>query len=254
MENKEEWQELNQWAENKKAEKIEKYGIDISYQDLQEKNRNIDNMQKVLKPIGKTMKVIFVLVILSIIILVVSMIDVNFSNLKSADIDSIDEQYSIKTEIISKDIDKNENGKYILGVKTCKNIQFTAIRENKKLLEDFKANYQKYIFNSWNNPIKEKFEVAQTVNEKGLLSYQNYIIVNETTELETVTEYLIEFLEYAEKWNKENKVVKVWQQKQGQFIVPIEIYIKVKEKIIYPYNAMFQTKEEIRQEARKGEI
>ena len=90
------------------------------------------------------------------------------------------------------------------------------------------------------------------LDENGMLNYEIYINVDKVGDIEQATEYLINFLEYAEKWNKENKIVKISQQKNNQFVVPIwRIYIKIQEKRIYPYNMMFQTADEIREEVKK---
>ncbi len=83
------------------------------------------------------------------------------------------------------------------------------------------------------------------------MNYENFIEIQNEEELDRATEYLIAFLEYSEKWNKENKIVEIQWQKDGQFIVPIEIYIKMQEKIIYPYNTMYQTADEIRNEVKR---
>ena len=83
------------------------------------------------------------------------------------------------------------------------------------------------------------------------MNYENFIEIQNEEELDRATEYLVAFLEYSEKWNKENKIVEIQWQKDGQFIVPIEIYIKMQEKIIYPYNTMYQTADEIRNEVKR---
>ncbi|MCI8621249.1 MAG: hypothetical protein HFJ50_05920 [Clostridia bacterium] len=75
---------------------------------------------------------------------------------------------------------------------------------------------------------------------------------NNEEEVKEKTGYIIEFLKYAEKWNKENKIFKYKQQKNGQFVMPIRnIYIKIGEERIYPYNSLFQTEDEIMKEAMR---
>ena len=75
--------------------------------------------------------------------------------------------------------------------------------------------------------------------------------MNEDSEVEKATDDLIEFLKYAESWNKEKKIVRVWQQKEGQFVFPMKVGIQVRGQMIYPYTSMFQTEDAIRESAKR---
>ena len=155
-------------------------------------------------------------------------------------------------KIVSQETDENGNGTYLITLKNKKEIQFKAIKKYGDLKNDYEANYNKYVFEHWDSDIKEKFDIMEGLDENGMLNYEIYINVDKVGDIEQATEYLINFLEYAEKWNKENKIVKISQQKNNQFVVPIwRIYIKIQEKRIYPYNMMFQTADEIREEVKK---
>ncbi len=252
MEKNKDWEELEQWAENDKQTKIDTYKIDINDMD---KNKN--NVDKVIKFFGTTIKAstaFFIILGAILIFNILLLVDIGISNVKTmsnADINSILDLYgTIEKEIISKEVDENENGKYIFELKNNKEIRFTAIKNWGKISNDFTSQYQKYIFDNWNSDVKSKFEVSESIDENGMLTYENYISIEETSQISEATEYLIDFLEYAEKWNKENKIIKVWQQKEGQFIVPIKVYIKDKEKMIHPYHAMFVTADDIRNEVK----
>ncbi len=60
-------------------------------------------------------------------------------------------------------------------------------------------------------------------------------------------------MEYAEKWNKDNgKVVYLWQQKDDQFVMPMNnIYLVKEDNPIVPHSGLFQTSEEITENAKK---
>ena len=255
MDNKEDWKKLEEWSENKKIENIKSYKVDIDNIDMNKKTKNVNKVVKFLNGTLKTTKVIFILIIAIMALSVFTLVKSNFSRLKSsvdADIDSIAEQHSIKTKIISQETDDKGNGTYIFALKNKEEIQFKAIKEYGKLTEDFEANFQKYLFDTWNSSTKEKFEVEESRDNEGILSYSNYINANSMEEVEEAAEDIIDFLEYAEKWNEQNKIVSIWQQKKNEFIVPTRrIYIKFQDKIIYPYHALFQTADEIREEVRR---
>lgn len=254
MGNKEDWEELEKWAENEKVKNIETFKLDLDNVDMQKKAKKVNTVVRFLNKILKIIKKIYLLFVIFIALSTLIFLYTGFSNMKSrfnADIGSIEDMNHIKIKILSQDTDDRGNGTYIMALKNKQEIQFKAIKDYGKLSDDYHANFQKYIFNNWDNDLKEKFEVKENINNNGLLSYENYIIVDNIEELEKATEYIIDFLEYAEKWNKENKIVKIKWQKDGQFIVPIyNIYIQFQERIIYPYHAMFQTADEIREESK----
>lgn len=256
MDNQKDWKELERWAENDKQKRIDTYKIDID--NINEVNKNTRKVDKVVKLFNTTIKTstaLFIIVALVLVFNILLTLKIKYEYMQTrvnADIDSILNQYgTIEKKIISKEIDEHENGKYIFGLKNNKDIQFTAIKNWGSISNDFVGRYQKYLFDNWNSNVKNKFVVNENIDENGLLNYENYIIINEKSEISESTEYLIDFLVYVEKWNKENKIIKVSQQKEGQFVIPIKVYLKTEKTRIYPYNAMFVTADKIREEAIK---
>lgn len=254
MKVEDDWKELEQWEENRQIENKEKFGFDFNKIDMKKKEKHMNIFAKVLNTIGKTGIVAFSLISLLLAFSVFMIINVNFSNIKTRaniDVEFVLDKHHIKAKMIEKEIDKHENGKYIFELKNNKEVKFTAIKKWGALSEDFEANYQKYIFDSWDDEIKTNFKIKESIDENGLLNYENFIAIENEDELSKATEYLIAFLEYSEKWNKENKIVEIQWQKEGQFIVPIDVYIEIQERIIYPYNAMYQTVDEIKNEVQR---
>lgn len=112
----------------------------------------------------------------------------------------------------------------------------------------------KYLFENWENPEKDRFVVEQELTEQGLLSYKTYLEIETYEDLINATDLLIDFLNYEEKWNKDNdKVINIWWHKEdGEYIVPIgKIYFIKNGNMILPYNGLFQTESEIREQAIK---
>ena len=246
MENKKDWEELIKWEEVQKQNRIDNYKIDIgNSEEMKERYERLDGIFKPINKVGKKLKKWFRFIIVLIIILT-SCIFLSFlSSIReftNADVKAVPEKYGIEAKIYSKNVDKNENGRYILEIENNKNIKFTVKKDWGKIWDDFYANFQKYAFKNWKSEAKKNFIEEEFIDENGFLNYKNYIEVNETITIEVATEYIIDFIEYTEMWNKEYKIIKNWRQNGDEFIVPLwEIYIKVQEKRIYPYTGTYQT-------------
>lgn len=145
-------------------------------------------------------------------------------------------------------------GEYYFEVKKCPQIKFKAIKDYGQEKNDFVDNFYKYLFENWNSPEKKKFTLIENKNEDGLLEFKAYIEINTYEELLDGTQIILDFLNYAEKWNKDNnKVVYLWQQKEGQFVMPLSSSICLKEEdfIFSPYTGCFQTSDEIIENAKE---
>lgn len=176
----------------------------------------------------KTTKIGFLIGITIAIFLAVTFANMGFGNIKrnfNADISLIEEQHNIKMKIVSQDTDEKGNGSYEIVPKKKQDMKFKAVKNGGMATDDFEANFQRYIFNSWNSETKKQFEITEETNEKGLLVYENYINATSLEEVKERTNYLIEFLEYAEEWNKEYKVTKYSGQKKRKLRCTNKKYI-----------------------------
>lgn len=110
MGNKEDWEELEQWAQKDKQDKIDNYKFDISNtNELQSRRKKMD---KVFNPINKTLestKKVFI-ILASIVGILAFIIFVGWlSSVKTfvnADIHSMLDFYGVETQILSQDVDK----------------------------------------------------------------------------------------------------------------------------------------------------
>lgn len=119
--------------------------------------------------------------------------------------------------------------------------------------DDLVENLNKYLFENWNSIEKNKFKVTESENTEGLLEFKAYIEIETYEELIEGTKIILEFLEYAEEWNKDNgKVVYLWQQKDDQFVMPMNnIYLMKGNNPIVPHSGLFQTSDEIIENAKQ---
>lgn len=148
---------------------------------------------------------------------------------------------------------ENIIGEYCFEIKKYPLIKFKAIKHFGQEKNDLIDQLNKYLFDNWNSDKKDKFETSENKSEEGLLEFKAYLRINTYEELIEGTQIIIEFLKYTEEWNEQNdRVVDLWQQKEGQFVMPMyNIYLMKDNKPIVPHSALFQTADEIMENAKK---
>lgn len=260
MGNKEDWEEIEKCERERNERNQLKYGIDLS--GMEKEEVKVKKFVKILNNTGKGIKVLGIIISVIVIFIIFTLINIVLSNMRSSfhvDVEKeIETLKGVKIELISKDVVeahgyKNENGTFYFKIKNLPEVQFTVIKNGGKSLNDYDSNLQKYLFNNWNSNEKEYFKTEEYIDQDGLLYYSNYIRISEEKELELATELILDFLQYAEDWNKENKIIKYKYQKEGQFCVaPIGMtYIKINDKIISPYSELYITTDKIRENAKE---
>lgn len=147
---------------------------------------------------------------------------------------------------------RNGNGKYLASPKGFPAIQFTVIKHWGNIQTDFEDNYQKYLFTHWESDRKEKFSATEEF-ELGLLVYQNYITVNENETIEEAIEDLINFIEYAENWNSEHKIINMPHWSKEYYRVPMNVSIYLQENDTWLrniYSGTGYTADKVREKVR----
>ena len=256
MGNKEDWEEIEKWdRERNEANKL-KYGIDLS--NMGKEEAKVKKFVKVLNNTGKGLKVLGIIILVIVVLIVCFILNIVLSNMRNSFYIDVKKDIEtlkwVKIELISKDVVevpgyKNENGTYYFRIKKKPEIEFTVTKYWGSSANDYDSNLQKYLFENWNSNNKQYFETEEYIDEDGLLHYSNYISVLELEELDQATELVLEFLKYAEEWNKENKVADYKFQKEGQFCVaPVgSTYIKLNDKVVFLYSGLYDTADKIRE-------
>ena len=257
MGNKEEWEEIEKSVKESEQKKLEAHkGIDYTNMlnkiNKKPKEKTLKKLTiKILKPI-----IIIFCIIAGIIGFIVAR-DYGYNMRHSHNIDvkkDIENFADIEINEISSNLDeKGYTGEYYFELKKVPQIKFKAIKNYGAQINDLNDNIAKYIFEHWNSPQKSKFKVEENKDENDLLEYKTYIEINTYEEAVEGTKTIIEFLKYAEKWNKENgKVVNFWQQKEGQFVMPLyNVYLVKDNDRISPHSGLFETEEEIMKNLEK---
>ena len=120
MKNDKDWEELEKWTEKKKQEDVEKFGVDFDAINIEKQNKKMSKVANVMD--NATMVAIAILTIIGalIIFIIVFLMHMQFYNLRQrydADINTIFDMYNIKVKLVSKDVDKEGNGRYIYKLK-----------------------------------------------------------------------------------------------------------------------------------------
>lgn len=238
MKEKDDWKELEEWEQNRRANEKDKYGINI--QDIKpQKIKWIDKIVKVLRSIGIVYVIIATIIFILALIAVGLYLYAKFSSIKSQlDIDligTIESMYNIKTDIVSQDTDDRGNGKYTIKLKDSDiNLTFNAIKDHGNFNEDYVDNCQKYYFDKWQSKTKENFKVGERV-DGSFLSYENFIEINNYDELISAVNSINEFYEYSK-----NNLFAGW-----------DVYIKYNNSRIYPYTSSSNDEEDAMNNAKQ---
>lgn len=248
---KEDIDEIENSMNDSNKKNLENYNILKSKKDNKNKKTKLN---KGLKIFLITMIVLILIIIFFKLYIFISIPFSNLMNRYNANlIETIESSNHIKVKVISQNFDEYGNGECYLKLKKFSEIKFKAIKKWGEVINDYESQLHKYLFENWNNSKKDKFTIIEKITEDGFLEYETYIEISNIEEYEEATELIINFLEYTDKWNKDNKkVIDISWQKDGQFIYPIsKIYLIKDNTVISPYYACYQTADEIRKSAKE---
>ncbi len=260
MGNKEDWEELYKWNKEREENNRNQYKINIL--DTAKEENKVKKFVKALNVIIKMLIGGGSIILIRGLFILIPILTMILANMKSSffiDVKKdIETSNFCKVRLISKDVVKtygykNENGTYYFELAKCPDVKFTAIKDGGTDYYDYKENLQRYLFDNWTSSEKSTFKIEEYTESNGLLYYRNYIEIENFDELMQATESIIHFMEYAEQWNKENKVINNYIQKKEEFFVaPLGMtFIKINGKMIIPYSETYMTVDEIKESAKK---
>lgn len=231
------WKELEKWNFTRREEEKERFGY---IPEEFRKEKKIDSLVKALNITGGIFKIIKYIVIFVVVAIIAIILSVNISNIRSQItvdvVDTIENKYKVKVGIKDKEIDKKEDGVYKLNVKNNEEITFTAIKDGNQLNEDLSDNTHKYYFNLWKDTSnKLKFKEIEKYNNE-LLEYHTYIEIKSEEELKQGVNIMNEFINFC---GNENLYV-TW-----------DLYFKIGEYRIYPYEQMGLNEEKVKNNVLK---
>ena len=232
MSNKEDWEEIEKWYNEKQEEEKKKYGINLSSEETKKGIKKVNIFVKIINTIGNLFKMCGKLGITIIIIIVSIALIFLFSNIKEKTyvdeevISTIETRYNIKVRTLNQKIQNKKNGKYTIQRNDIDKIKFTVIKRNGNLIDDYPARTHKYFFDKWESNYKKDFVIEKNFNDD-LMNYVTYI--EKFANIEDATKAIIDFANYC----------------GSEFMLNWKIFIKDGEVQIYPYQVEGQTVEEI---------
>ena len=215
MGKKEDWEELEKWQERQKTTVVDKYGINIYEENRTKENKKVEIVTKIMDKILKIILGIIIFILASAIIGAFLFAWFKFSQARKsvdADINDITKPFGEKIEIVSQDLDKNDNGKYTLTIKGNRKIIFTAIKHFGNMQDDFLENAKKYHFENWKDSEKSSFITNEAIDENGLLDYDIYIKITSYNEIDEAMKKIIKLAKYFED--------------QGMYYLAFDLYLK----------------------------
>lgn len=218
MENKEDWEEIEKWAEKDKQEFVEKFGVDFDQIDIEKQSKKMNIFSKIIKGISKS--VIYIL--LAIIILFLVFLTVYaFNEMDNSTIANVErrleKEWAIRLKEISRDTDEKGNGTYTFTLKKNKNVIFTAIKDGKHLSNDFYAQCHKYFFDTWDSKNKKAFIVEEHF-ENNLLYFETDIEIEKYDEIDDAVNKAWALIERGEKYLSYSWNISI---KKDDFKIPV---------------------------------
>lgn len=175
------------------------------------KEVNVAGVQRfitILKTLGKIIATPFVLAGIIILVLVIIFMFGPFLKMQPREIRGYltqiyqGEKFTIK----EKDIDKKDNGLYVLSPKSNKEITFYAYKNGNEITEDYSAKRLKYhVENYPNQDILQEFTISEGTKEKygvSFLEYQVCLDITSYTEIEEATKKVYDIIQYISNEDK----------------------------------------------------
>lgn len=218
MGNKNEWKELEEWYNKKNEDERLRYGLNISNMDVSSNRKLVNKIVMICHSFNLSTIIIFCILIIIIIGILITYYE-NFSfKASNYEVEKyILQKYNIDVTIFSKVKEPKKN--YItfkLITNDSENIEFTVIKKNNKIMDDYINKRHKYYFDLWNCLEKDTFKVNEKEENELLINYETYI--DDFENIEEAIDLINEFALYYDKINMSD-----W-----------EIYVKENNKKIYP--------------------
>ena len=170
---KKDLEELENWKKQK-MNYVETYGVDIFNEKEKKRGRRIlEKLFKLLYGIAKAILIILIFVIIIGTFAVLFMKYQEIENKLHVDpVETISLMYNKNVKVVSRDIDEDKNGTYILTTKENEEIRFYAVVNWNSLTQDYSDRCQKYYYEKWQNDNKNLIEISEYINDNKILEYE----------------------------------------------------------------------------------
>ena len=170
MGREQDWKEIEKTQLNYEQGLKDQYkGIDI-IKISKENRKTIHKMKKINAKADKLVRALLIWYVIFLILLIIFGIHIyimylnNIKNRVNIDfIADLKDSYGINAKVIKKDVDKSENGKYVLKSKEKKPIEFIVIKE-----------FGSYTFDYFDRTLKEEYEKSSDEIKKTFEPHEEY--------------------------------------------------------------------------------
>lgn len=207
------------WKEIEKAQLNYEQGIKAQYKGIdivkisKENRKTIHKIKKINAKADKLVRALLIWYVIFLILLIIFGIHIyimylnNIKNRVNIDfIADLKDCYGINAKVIEKDIDKSENGKYVLKSKEKKPIEFIVIKKFGSYTFDYFDRTLKEEYEKSSDEIKKTFEPHEKYNVNGEFKYNLNANASSLSDIDNIVHKYIQMRDNAGKhfgynWN-----------------------------------------------------
>ena len=207
------------WKEIEKAQLNYEQGIKDQYKGIdivkisKENRKTIHKIKKINAKADKLVRALLIWYVIFLILLIIFGIHIyimylnNIKNRVNIDfIADLKDSYGINAKVIKKDIDKSENGKYVLKSKEKKPIEFIVIKEFGSYTFDYFDRTLKEEYEKSSDEIKKTFEPHEKYNVNGEFKYNLNANASSLSDIDNIVHKYVQMRDNAGKhfgynWN-----------------------------------------------------
>ena len=213
MGREQDWKEIEKTQLNYEQGLKDQYkGIDI-IKISKENRKTIHKIKKINAKADKLVRALLIWYVIFLILLIIFGTHIyimylnNIKNRVNIDfIADLKDCYGINAKVIEKDIDKSENGKYVLKSKEKKPIEFIVIKKFGSYTFDYFDRILKCEYENSSNDIKQTFEPHEEYNVNGEFEYNLNANASSLSDIDNIVHKYIQMRDNAGKhfgynWN-----------------------------------------------------
>ena len=213
MGREQDWKEIEKTQLNYEQGLKDQYkGIDI-VKISKENRKTIHKIKKINAKADKLVRALLIWYVIFLILLIIFGIHIyimylnNIKNRVNIDfIADLKDSYGINAKVIEKDIDKSENGKYVLKSKEKKPIEFIVIKKFGSYTFDYFDRTLKEEYEKSSDEIKKTFEPHEKYNVNGEFKYNLNANASSLSDIDNIVHKYVQMRDNAGKhfgynWN-----------------------------------------------------
>ena len=213
MGREQDWKEIEKTQLNYEQGLKDQYkGIDI-IKISKENRKTIHKIKKINAKADKLVRALLIWYVIFLILLIIFGTHIyimylnNIKNRVNIDfIADLKDCYGINAKVIKKDVDKSENGKYVLKSKEKKPIEFIVIKEFGSYTFDYFDRILKCEYENSSNDIKQTFEPHEEYNVNGEFEYNLNANASSLSDIDNIVHKYVQMRDNAGKhfgydWN-----------------------------------------------------